>query len=69
MDPLITIVGVKRKNDYGEVQGPSIVCDAQTSQVLHYTDTHADLVASDNDTVNAGIYLISTKIYSEFQSE
>ena len=65
MDPLITVMGVKRKNDYGEVQGPTIISDPLSSQILHYADAHEK--ASDNDVVNAGIYYISTKIYDEFE--
>ena len=47
------------------MQGPTIISDATTSQILHYADTHEK--HSDNDTVNAGIYYISTEIYQEFQ--
>ena len=46
------------------MQGPTIISDAQTSQILHYADAHEK--ASDNDIVNAGIYYISTAIYEEF---
>lgn len=46
--------------------GPTIIVD-QTSQILHYADTHEK--ASDTDTVNAGIYYISTEIYQEYKEE
>ena len=58
---MITLMGVKRKSDYGVVQGPTIISDAITSQILHYADAHEK--HSDHDIVNAGIYYISTEIY------
>mmetsp|Transcript_33336 Transcript_33336/g.43900 ORF Transcript_33336/g.43900 Transcript_33336/m.43900 type:complete len:175 (-) Transcript_33336:773-1297(-) len=65
--PLITVMGVTRKNDYGEVQGPTIVSHSGSSEILHYADAHER--ASNNDVINAGIYYISTDIYSEFEKE
>ena len=67
VEPLVTVMGVTRKNDYGEVQGPTIVSHATSSEILHYTDAHER--ASNNDVVNAGIYYISTQIYNEFDKE
>ena len=64
VNPLITLMGVRRKSDYGTVQGPTIISDAVKSQILHYADAHEK--HSDSDIVNAGIYFISTEIYSEF---
>ena len=61
---MITVMGVRRKSDYGTVQGPTIISDAMTSLVLHYADAHEK--HADQDIVNAGIYYISTEIYSEF---
>lgn len=65
--PLITVMGVTRKNDYGEVQGPTIVSHSSSNEILHYADNHER--ASQNDVINGGIYYISTEIYSEFEKE
>ena len=67
VEPLVTVMGVTRKSDYGEVQGPTIVSHATSSEILHYADAHER--ASNNDVVNAGIYYISTQIYKEFDKE
>ena len=65
--PLITVMGVQRKTMYGTVQGPTIVSESSSKQILHYADAHER--ASDKDVVNAGIYYISTEIYREFDEE
>ena len=67
MNPLITVMGVQRKSDYGTVQGPTIISEPLSNQILHYADAHEK--HSDLDVVNAGVYYISTEIYSEFQDE
>ena len=61
VNPLITVMGVKRRNHYGDVLGPTIISDALSGQILHYGDAHEK--QNDLDIVNAGIYYISTGIF------
>jgi len=60
-------MGVPRENRFGEVHGATIVSESSTSEILHYTDDPDN--SNGSDTVNAGIYLISVKIYEEFEGE
>ena len=61
------ITGVPCKQT--EIIGSKILSCPDTKQVLYYTDNSSAKIStgeSEQETVNAGIYLISTKVYNEF---